>query len=536
MILAIIGYGLVVGVLVGLAAWLVERAQLATGRPRKYAWMGGISAALLVPLLVMAVRQPGEGAVIRLTAITDTQVQGAARVTGIHETAASPGGEADRGTLNGLLAALWALASALLLLRYGFSAWHLERRSRHWRRARVDASLVHVAPDLGPAVFGWRRASIVFPDWLVQAPRIVQRLALAHEREHIAARDPQILAVATLLAALLPWNLPLIWMLRRMRFAMEVDCDTRVIRRGIDPNDYGLALLYVSERQSRAPITAIALIERKSQLEQRIHFMFTTPRKHRAWFAGACLAIAAGSLFAAAQVQAPDLGAAKVILKPPPGTADDPGTRLGEKFELLLRERYPELLRGEFTRTPVVVVLLNDDMTTANSAQIESIEDDRALKTTPDVFAVLGLAPDQVPYTGAMNMQIAPGSAKHVVMLYTERGLRGPAFVSRLFPDTRKLDRELFEREFPGTAGEIAAGHDPWLLIDRKGVVLRKGLEPIAPQFDEALRARYAGIATQEMTVTNLIGAGGVPMRDVTGRNIHLHVVWLAPGSPAPQN
>jgi hypothetical protein len=119
-------------------------------------------------------------------------------------------------------------------------------------------------------------------------------------------------------------------------------------------------------------------------------------------------------------------------------------------------------------------------------------------------------------------------------MLYTERGRRDANFVSKLMPDNRKLDRELFEQEFPGAAGAIAAGHDPWLLMDRTGAVLRKGLEPIAERFDEVLKARYAGITTQEVTVTNLVGAGGVPLRDVAGRNIQLHVAWLAPGSPAP--
>ena len=38
------------------AAWLAERAQVATGRARKPAWLGGIVAALLVPAAVLCLR------------------------------------------------------------------------------------------------------------------------------------------------------------------------------------------------------------------------------------------------------------------------------------------------------------------------------------------------------------------------------------------------------------------------------------------------------------------------------------------------
>lgn len=535
MILALICYGFIVGALIAFGAWLGERAQVAFGRPRKHAWVAGIALALVVPVLAISFREPGEGVVSMIVTAVQTQVQGAAEPTVAVLPAASPGGEADRGSLNAWLAALWALSSAGLVGVYALSAWRLTRRARTWQLAHVDAQPVSVAPDIGPAVFGWFRSRVVFPRWLTEAPEDVQRMALAHEREHLAAHDPQVLSAATLLAALLPWNLPLLWMLRRLRFAMEVDCDARVIRRGADPNDYGLALLYVSERQSRAPITAIALIERKSQLERRINFMFATPRKYPAVVAGVCLALASYCVAAAGQLPAPGLGTASVILNPPPGTGtDSPGLRLGETFEALLRTRYPELLQGNSTGTPVIVVLLNEDMTVANSAQIDSIPPDGRLKTTPDLFAAIGLAPDQVPYSGAMDVRLSAGSPNKVLVIYTERGRRDENFVSRLYPDTRKRDREIFLQQFPEAQSGVAAGLGAWLLMDRNGATLRKGLEPITPEWDATLRQRYKGIATQEMTVTNLVDEKGEPLRDAAGKAIHLHVVWLAPGSPLP--
>jgi beta-lactamase regulating signal transducer with metallopeptidase domain len=535
MIIAIIGYGFIVAALVALAAWLVERALVALGRPRKYAWMGGIVAALLVPALVIGLREPGEGVVSILANAVQTQVQGAATPMAFAPPAASPGGEADRGSLEAWLAALWALTSIALIAFYAFSAWRLARRARSWHSSLIDEHAVSIAPDIGPAVFGWLRSQVVFPRWLVEAPDDVRRLALAHEREHLAARDPQILSVATLVGVLLPWNLPLHWMLRRLRFAMEVDCDARVIRQGADPSDYGLALLYVSERQSRAPITAIALIGRKSQLERRINFMFASQRKYPVVVAGLCLALAAYCVAGAAQLPAPGLTTAKAILKPPPGMgADSVGLRLGQTFEVLLRERYPELLQGNFTGTPVIVVLLNEDMTVANSAQIATIPPDGKLKGTPDLFAAIGLTPEQVPITGMMNVQVSADSPKKLLVVYTERGMRSENFVSRFYQDTRKQDRELFLQQFPEAQTGVAAGMGAWLLMDRNGAMLRKGLEPITPEWDDTLRQRYKGITTQEMTVTNLVDDQGQPLRDVAGKNVHLYVVWLAPGSPLP--
>ena len=532
MILSIVGYGLLVSALAALAAWLAERAQAAADRPRKHAWIGGMSAALLVPALVFWLREPGESVVTMLATVVDIQPQGAAAAPAAR---ASPGGEAV-GSLNAWLAALWALTSALLIGAYAFSAWRLARHARAWRATRVGDELVIIAPDIGPAVFGWKQARVLFPRWLIDAPEDVQRLSLAHEREHLDARDPQVLMVATLLGALLPWNLPLLWMLRRLRFAMEVDCDSRVIRRGDDPHEYGLALLYVSERQSRAPITAIALIERTSQLERRINYMFATRRKHPALVAGACLALAGSCLFAAAQLQAPALAAASAVLKPPPGGANSPGFLLGQKFELLLRDRYPELLRGEFTGTPIVAVLMNGDMTVANSAQAMTIPTDGKQAITKELFGVLGLAPEEVPYSGAMNMQLPDKPDKHVVIAYTERGKAGDDFVSEMFPDTRKLDRELFAQEFPEARSGIAAGENPWMLLDRRGAMLRKGIEPITPQWEKTLEKRFAGIETREMTVTGLSNEAGETLRDVAGKNVHLHLIWLAPESPLPSN
>jgi beta-lactamase regulating signal transducer with metallopeptidase domain len=533
MTVTIVSYGLLVSALAAAVAWLLERMQVAFARPRRFAWMAGIAATLLVPVLVVAVRAPGSGGAMpgNVTWIASA-LKATATLAGDQPARSSrPGWQID-----GWLAVAWALATCSLIVVYGVSALRLRRRTRSWQAMELDEAAVLVAPDVGPAVFGWR-PRMVFPRWLIQAPADVQRLALAHEREHLAAGDPQVLTLTSLLVALLPWNLPLHWMLRRLRFAMEVDCDARVVRNGADPNDYGLALLYVSERQSRAPLTAIALIERTSQLERRIQSMFNTPRKHRVLVAGLCLGLAGSCLYAATRLDAPRVGMAEVVLKPPPAMdQDNPGIRLGQRFEMLLQAKYPDLLAGRFAGTPIVIALVNPDGSITQSTQVSSDLPIEKIEVDEKMFDALGLSADVGPYAGAMGMQLPADASKKVLIVYTERAAPGERFVSRLFPDTRKQDRELFAQQFPDAREGVAAGQQPWLLLDRSGVVLRRGLEALPADLHQALERRYGGIGTREVTVTPLTNDAGEPLLDSAGHEVHLHAVWLAPGSPAPQN
>lgn len=532
MIRHIIVYGLAVGVLTAVGSWLLERAQVHLGRPRRLAWMCGIAAALVVPALMIVLSGPRTvtESPISIT-LPAAFVAGAATPADGHSILSN---DTD-WQIDGWLAGAWALTSLSLIGIYGLSAWRLQSRARAWHVVQLDQGPVMVAPDVGPAVFGWARPCVVFPHWLMHSPGEVHRLALVHEREHVSARDPQVLSAATLLAALLPWNLPILWMLRRLRFAMEVDCDARVIRRGVDPSVYGLALLYVSERQSRAPIPAIALIERTSQLERRINLMSSTPHKHRVLLVGLCLALAGSCLYGATKLDAPRIGAADLVRKPPPSMdKNNPGVKLGEVFERLISESYPDLLSGNFDGMPMIVVQLNNDLSVAKLAKTQNPDPSGKVNVTNEVFRLLNLAPEEVPHVGAMSMQMAKD--KVVLVAYTERRKPGDRFVSNVFPDTRRQDRALFVQQFPDSKLGVAAGEDPWVLLDRSGTVLRRGLEPIATEWNRTLEDRYRGIKTAEATVTSIYDEAGDPLRDIGGKELHLHSVWLAKGSPIPQN
>jgi beta-lactamase regulating signal transducer with metallopeptidase domain len=539
MILHFMWYSLAIGALAASCAWLVERALIGLRSARRFAYIGGICMALLAPALVLVFNEPEPAAVQAF------HVQGSPQLTaGVSDAVAvlvsrsltsNPGG----GSANLIAGLAWAALSTSVIAFYLLSAWRLSRRTRRWSKSNIGSQPILVSPDIGPAVFGWWRPRVIFPRWLVTAPTEIRQLALAHEDQHLAARDPQVLATATLLSALFPWSPALSWMLRRLRFAMEVDCDARVLRAGIDAGEYGAALLYVSERQTPAPAaamaSAMALIERTSQLERRINIMFSSPRKTYAWIGGACLALAAGCIFAATKLDAPSRTSAATLKPPPAQGIDSAGFRLGQKFELLLRKQYPDLIRQKFEGTPVVVALVNEDWTIAKSARLADIPADRPVEPGEEMFSAIGLTPDKVPYLGAMTIQIAQGSDKQVLMVYTEKQVPGVRFVSRLFPDTRAADREIYRQTFP--AGQkIPKGQSPWVLLDRSGKVLRSGVEKIVPKtWLGPFQQRYE-VRTQEFTVTPIIDEKGKPLLDLGGKEVQLNSIWLAPGSPSPKN
>jgi lipopolysaccharide transport protein LptA len=126
-----------------------------------------------------------------------------------------------------------------------------------------------------------------------------------HEESHPAAHDPLLLRGAQLIVALAPWNLPAWWQLRRLRFAIEVDCDARVLQTNIDPVSYGEALLAIAQHRSRLPLGAVALTEPISQLERRIQVMLSKTPRYYAVAAGTFAALGAAFVACATQLQVP---------------------------------------------------------------------------------------------------------------------------------------------------------------------------------------------------------------------------------------
>jgi hypothetical protein len=173
---------------------------------------------------------------------------------------------AATNSLDPILTGAWIASSISVLLFYSFSAARLAAAARRWRRTRLDDIEVLVSDRFGPAMFGLLRPRIVVPEWLLRSPQGIRGFVLRHECEHITGRDHWILAAALMLLAAMPWNPVLWWQLRQLRFAIETDCDLRVLRGGSDPVAYAKALLTVGEHRSVSPLASMALTTPPSRL------------------------------------------------------------------------------------------------------------------------------------------------------------------------------------------------------------------------------------------------------------------------------
>src|SRR5450759_3647634 len=174
----------------------------------------------------------------------------------------------------------WRMASTALALVILGSGAHLSWSRRRWDRGHMAGTAVYLSEDCGPAVVGFLRPCIVVPRWLTKLSPDQQELVIAHERSHLAAHDPQLLTIAVCLLACMPWNPMLWWQLRRLRLAIEIDCDGRVLSLGYPVARYSETLIAVGESQSAGYAMTMARYGSKSLLEQRIHNMLRKKTRH----------------------------------------------------------------------------------------------------------------------------------------------------------------------------------------------------------------------------------------------------------------
>jgi len=267
-------YVVVVTLLLGGAAFAGERSAHARKAPTRWLWGASIFASLLLPIVMssVSIQIPSLS-----SAIDQTTPQKLIPLRQITYAAARPSAWLGAGAgstaapdMDAILASAWSGTSGLILLATLFNGAQLYWRQRAWERQLMAGVSIYVSEDVGPAVVGLVRPRIVVPRWITHAAPETQALVLAHEKSHLDANDAQLLAVAILLIVMMPWNLPLWWQLRRLRFAIEMDCDARVLKGGHDVSLYGETLIMVGERQSTNIAAVAAMSESKSFLEIRL--------------------------------------------------------------------------------------------------------------------------------------------------------------------------------------------------------------------------------------------------------------------------
>ncbi|PYP34633.1 MAG: hypothetical protein DMD48_15475 [Gemmatimonadetes bacterium] len=230
----------------------LERGLHFAGRPTRWAWIIALLGSFVVP--IAAWLRPDAFATFVAPISLPMESSGASSLPPTSTTSTillQPSSQPFSLTdLDTPLRWGWGLASIALLLVLGVATTRLVSMQRRWRRAAVDGRHVLVSPNVGPAVVGVWSPRVVLPEWALQLPERERELMLAHEEEHVRAGDPALLAAALVAVLVTPWNLALWWQWRRLRLAVEIDCDARVLAQGRSAAAYGELLLSVGGRRT----------------------------------------------------------------------------------------------------------------------------------------------------------------------------------------------------------------------------------------------------------------------------------------------
>jgi hypothetical protein len=387
-------YFIVVSGVLGLAALAAAHAARLRRAATRWAWCQAMLGSLLVPAAICCVSiqvpaigvAPGGGGAHGAVALRQLTWAGLA------PSALLPG---DTG-LDAVMGRVWLVSSGALLLAVVTGFAQLAWCRRGWAPGRMAGCPVLVAPAAGPAVALAPRPCIVVPRWLLDRPEAEQRLVIAHEQAHLDARDPQLLLLALALLVVMPWNLPLWWQWRRLRFAIEVDCDARVLRQGHDLSRYGETLIAVGARRARPLALVPAMAGSPSSLERRIRTMVRKETRFGWAFAAGLSGLALALAASAAEVS-------------PPNGGDAGGT--APKTEAPLRRLVDSMLAGKpdyEDMTPAfAAVVKNQPAVQAGVASLGPVQSVTFLGTGPDGLDAYTV----VQRNGAMHWRIAVNNA-----------------------------------------------------------------------------------------------------------------------------
>ncbi|MDB4916280.1 MAG: TonB family protein [Gemmatimonadetes bacterium] len=380
--------------LMAAAAWCAEVALRAARTPTRWPWLIALAASVTWPVVAPIARQ--------LLPAPPASAPGVAVLPSISVSSQLPTAPSWPLQLDRMLLAVWIIASVIVLTRLVRALVVLSRIRKTSTPQVVDGLDVLVSEHMGPAVVGVVAPSVLVPSSLLDLDEPLRRLILRHEDEHRRAHDPWIVLGSAIAVALVPWNVPLWWVTRRARLALEVDCDARVLATNANAVQYGKLLLLIAQRQT---ITALApmLAAYNSHLERRIDAMLATPpRRLRMKFAAAVLGtVVIGT--AACTSRIGDIAAprpeAAAVRRALPVNVGQP--YFAFQVEKEVRQvpgtgnlRYPDVLRKANVEGQVTAQFIVDENGKYEPASFKELQSDHALFT----LAIRNALPDMVFY------------------------------------------------------------------------------------------------------------------------------------------
>ena len=313
-------YAGLVSVLVAIGARALVEVAGALGRPVRFVWVaalvGTVALTALGPLRApesvsvriadlggvgggLAGPEESGGPAVGLRAAVQWSLEAVGWPVRVAASVDTPAAVAST------LAAAWVGLAVLLVLVGWATLLRYRTIRRRWPRREVCGVAVRVAPAAGPAVLGLLRPEIVVPTWLTARPPHEQRLVILHEREHVRAGDGWTIAAGWLAVALVPWNPVAWWLWHRLRLAVELDCDARVLRHDVRRRAYGTMLIDVAGRGSGLTLGVPALSGSPTTLERRLIAMTAPFKQDRPVRAVAYAALGALAILAACESEVP---------------------------------------------------------------------------------------------------------------------------------------------------------------------------------------------------------------------------------------
>ena len=296
-------YAALMGVLIATGAFAAERLVVSQGKPRRFVWLAALTLAVLVPLTGVW-RRPAMVPVVAESGTPESVSIGSTSIDNFRSV--MPALPVPRDASSGKIAMFaWGAGSLACLAVLAGVLVQVARGRRRWDRRSVHGTEVYVSRRFGPALVGVARPAVVIPQWVVELEPGARDAIIRHENEHARARDHLALLCGGLLAAAFPWSPAIWWMCRRLRAAVELDCDQRVLASGMAVADYGDVLLDAGCRSRGRWSLSPAMGQPESLLERRLKTMSETGRKPSVGHAALLVAVAVGALVVACDTPVP---------------------------------------------------------------------------------------------------------------------------------------------------------------------------------------------------------------------------------------
>lgn len=380
-------YAILFGTIAAVAGFALERGARSLKIPTRFVWLAVLFIAIALPLGLP--RFTSEPPSARKAAFTEGPAATAGAVTPVLAAPSWVDQAMERArNFDQPLTLFWLVVSAVCLGRFGLAIISLRRQRSQWVSREILGTECYVTDDIGPAVVSIPDTRIVVPQWALSLDRESLRTVIHHERQHKLARDGWLIITGSLATALLPWN-PAMWLIqRRLRLAVEMDCDARVLAEETRVERYGSLLLAIAQRPRLMAGLGATLTESTSDLERRIAAMTARQPKHPRTRAVVSSATGVVALAIACSMPAPDMVGPRAVT-PSAVPVQAPGVFLDFQVEKAASAyptnqppAYPAVLRAAGVQGVVIGKFVIDTTGLADMRSFEVLRSDHEGFTT----------------------------------------------------------------------------------------------------------------------------------------------------------